>query len=136
MNLSCLSIAATLLLVSLPMASAAQAAAAAPSTAASATPTPKPGRRLLTPAEQRDIATPPGELRPERQVVPQVRIPLGQKPAMAAPSASAAAQPGASPGTVHNSVARCKAMTNAQDRRACLDRLAKPKPDPTSNAKP
>jgi hypothetical protein len=133
MNLRCLPLAAALLWASLPITSAAQAVAAAPSAAASAAP--QPGRRLLTPTEQRDIAAPPGELRPERQVVPQIRIPLGKKPAVAAPSASAAMQPGTSSGTANNSVARCKAMSKPQDRRACLDRLAQQKPDPAPNGK-
>ena len=83
-----------------PLASIAQPAAPAASSAASAASAPlaplaPKGPRLLTPKEKRDNAEAAAspDLRPDRQVVPQIRIPLGRKPAPAATAASGPAKP-------------------------------------------
>ena len=49
----------------------------------------RPGPRLLTPTETRNSATAPGDLRPERPVTPQIRIPFGKAPSPVAPVAPA-----------------------------------------------
>lgn len=99
----------------------AQAQASAPlATAAASAPRPtKPARRLLTPEQARQSATAPGELRPERQVAPQIVIPLTKKP-----------QPPTNPnlprkgkatpsGGIDDAVARCEAQSDPQARARC-----------------
>ena len=81
----------------LPLASHAQPAASTAASAASAAsaPSASKGPRLLTPKEKRDNAEAAAspDLRPERPVVPQIRIPLGRKHAPAASPASAPQKP-------------------------------------------
>jgi len=82
----------------LPLGSFAQpAAASSAASAASAPSAPSTlkGPRLLTPKEKRDNAETAAapDLRPDRPVVPQIRIPLGRKPARAATAASAPPKP-------------------------------------------
>src|SRR5712671_490365 len=88
---------AFLLTGALPLASFAQPAAPTASSAASAASAPSApkGPRLLTPKEKRDNAEAAAapDLRPDRPVVPQIRIPLGRKPARAAAAASAPPKP-------------------------------------------
>jgi hypothetical protein len=103
----------------------AQPAASAPSIAASAAPTAKPEKRALSPAELRDSATTPGDLRPERRVTPQLSIPLNQnsppKPALVpAPRATNAPS-----GGIDDSAARCAALADAQAREACRAKIAR-----------
>ncbi|MDO9285955.1 MAG: hypothetical protein Q7U26_13725 [Aquabacterium sp.] len=129
MKPSCLSCAAALLWLSLPFTATAQpaASAAAPSMAASAAGPAKPVRRLMTPAEQRSSATPPGELQPERPVVPQIRIPLGKTPPP--PTATTAARRAAtasSPAAIDDAAARCVALQSADARTECLAQLKRP----------
>ena len=129
MKLSCLSCAAALLWAGLPFAATAQpaASASAPSVAASAAGPAKPVRRLMTPAEQRSSATPPGELQPERPVVPQIRIPLGKTPPP--PTATTAARRAAtssSPAAIDDAAARCVALESADARTECLAQLKRP----------
>jgi hypothetical protein len=82
----------------LPLASIAQPAAASSAASAASAPVasvaPK-GPRLLTPKEKRDNAEAAAapDLRPDRPVVPQIRIPLGRKPAPAATAASGPPRP-------------------------------------------
>ena len=81
----------------LPLASYAQPAAPAAASAASAASAPAApkGPRLLTPKEKRDNAEAAAspDLRPDRPVVPQIRIPLGRKPTPAASPASGPQKP-------------------------------------------
>ena len=91
-----------------------------PGTAPSAPRPAKPAPRLMTPAEARDSATAPGELRPERPVVPQISIPLGKTPPR--PAARVAS---ASTGAVHDAMARCKALESEPERAKCLTRIAR-----------
>ena len=108
-------------------AAMAQASAPVPVSAASALPAAKPGPRLLTPAQSRDIASPPGNLRPEHPVTPQFSIPLGKTPP--APSKPAPhvlrGGPAASEGSVDDAAARCEARHGEQVRAKCRDQLAR-----------
>lgn len=106
-----------------PCAALAQSAASAPagsaSAAASAPAVAKPGPRLLTPAQARDSATAPGELRPERQVTPQLTIPLSRKPQPPTTSNELRQGKPASAGGVNDAAARCEAQSDAQARARC-----------------
>jgi hypothetical protein len=88
---------ALLIAGALPLAASAQPAAASAASAASAplAPLTSKGPRLLTPKEKRDNAEAAAapDLRPDRPVVPQIRIPLGRKPAPAATAASGPPKP-------------------------------------------
>ena len=84
----------------------------------------KPPSRLMSPTATRDSATQPGELRPERPVVPQINIPLGataHRPA----ARTAQRDPPASTGAVHDATARCKALESESERAKCLTRMAR-----------
>jgi hypothetical protein len=126
-----LSLAAVLVLALAPSASMAQASAPPPIDAASAPPaTTKPGPRLLTPAETRDSATPPGDLRPERPVTPQISIPLGRAPpapSKVPPRAMRSANPASAAAGIDDAVARCEAEVGEQVRAKCRDQLARQK---------
>ena len=113
MKTFCLPLAAALLAVAAWPASAQMAASAPP--------------RVLSPTEMRDNATPPGELRPEHPVTPQVRIPLARKPpAPLTPPQPAAPRPvsAASAGGIDDEAARCEALRGEQVRAKCRDELA------------
>jgi len=90
-------LSALLVAGALPFASYAQPATPTAASAASApvAPPPPKGPRLLTPKEKRDNAEAAAspDLRPDRPVVPQIRIPLGRKPAPAASPASGPQKP-------------------------------------------
>ena len=89
-----------------------------------------PGPKLLSPAETRDSASMPGELRPEQPAKPQINIPLGRTPPVAATAASAAAsraQPGTKAG-INDAVARCEAIVDETLRARCRADLAKQAP--------
>lgn len=111
----------------------AQAGAPAPASAASVPmpipATPKAGPRLLTPAESRDSATAPGELRPERRVTPQINVPLGRRttPADDAEKRPPRASPAPAPatGNIDDAAARCEAQRGEQVRAKCRDDLAR-----------
>ncbi|HJW11668.1 MAG TPA: hypothetical protein VJ598_07775, partial [Albitalea sp.] len=79
MKTHCLPLAAVLAIALSPLAAMAQASAPAPSSAASTQRAASPGPRVLSPAEKREGATQPGDLRPERAVTPQVRVPLSKR---------------------------------------------------------
>ena len=129
-----LPLAATLALAfALPAACWAQAAAPVPapgasgaSVATTAAPAAKPGRRTLTPAEQRENATPLDESRPEGPVVPQISVPLGkQSPLPLKPKLrTARPDPAAPSGGVNDEVARCEAQTDVYVRAKCREWLA------------
>ena len=62
------------------------------------------------PAVQRSKeATIPGDLRPERETVPQIRIPLGKGSYKSGPSS----------GGIDDSVARCRAKRTSEERERC-----------------
>ena len=88
MKIRCLTLAAALALAVSPFAAVAQASARPPNAAASGSSAGKPAQKLLTPAQKRESATAPGDLRPERPVTPQITIPLGKKPLPAGKGAS------------------------------------------------
>ena len=103
----------------LPLAVHAQAGAAA-----SAPPFNKTKPRALSPAEQRDSASIPGDVRPADAVIPQINLPLGRTPPAAAPATKAEAQrrrQADANGGIDDGIARCKAQTTVAARRECLD---------------
>ena len=104
----------------------AQPVAPLPMAAASGPTAPLPGPRLLTPAQSRDRAGPPGELRPEHPVTPQIRIPFGKAPpAPSKPLPHAVRRgPVAPTGGIDDAAARCEARHGEQARAKCRDQLA------------
>ena len=103
----------------------AQTSAPPPSMTASAAPVSKPEKKALTPAESRDSATAPGDLRPEGRVTPQVSIPLnkaGQVPpkSLLNPPPRATVAPS---GGIDDAAARCGALADAQARDQCREKL-------------
>jgi hypothetical protein len=105
---------------SAPVAAPAASRPAPPAAAPRTTP-----RRLST-AELRDSATAPGELRPERPVLPQIVIPLGKgAPAPTAPPARARRDgPAPAAAAIDDRAARCEAQRSAAARARCHDQLA------------
>lgn len=86
-------------------ASPASAAASAPRRAVD-----QDAPRRATPAELRDSATAPGDLRPEERVTPQIVIPLRK----------AARRPaGAASGGIDDTAARCEAQSSPRARERC-----------------
>ena len=85
------------------------------------------GPRLRTPAETAARAAAPGDLRPERPVVPQVSIPLGKKTPPTTKRETRAMRNGtaAASGGVHDAAARCEALADAEERASCRAGLAK-----------
>jgi hypothetical protein len=82
--------------------------------AASAPATPYKRVKPLPPPEPTAVqrskqATIPGDFRPERQTVPQIRLPLGKGSYQAGPSS----------GGIDDSVARCRAKRTSEEREAC-----------------
>lgn len=81
----------------------------------------------MSPAQQRDSATAPGTLRPERPVQPQVQVPLQAAPPpqpASAPAGVIPPNPAASAGGMSDAVARCEAKTSAVERAKCRRDLA------------
>lgn len=111
------------------IAQTATATASAPPLPGASAPTAsKPAPRPLSPTELRESATPPGDLRPEDPVRPQISIPFGKKPAASlAPEPRAQRRIGsasASAGGINDASARCEAEADAQARFACRSKLA------------
>lgn len=108
----------------LPAAPPTMAPASAPAPAGKAAPG---GPRLRTPAETAARAAAPGDLRPERPVVPQVSIPLSKKTHPTTKRETRAMRNGttAASGGVHDAAARCKALADAEERASCRAGLAK-----------
>ena len=121
-----------------PIAALARLAAQSLSAVAQTAPTPsavplpgasapaaKPDKRPATPAEMRDSATAPGDLRPERRVTPQVSIPINNgapaKPVLTPAPRGAAT----SSGGVDDAMARCGALADAQARNDCRAKLGR-----------
>lgn len=127
MKVACLPLAAALTFSLAPVLALAQASAPLPGPRESAPRLPRPAPKLPTPAQQRDSATAPGELRPERPVLPQIAIPLGKTPPVPLKSAARRARgngSGAS-GGVDDAAARCEALADAQARALCLEKSAR-----------
>src|SRR5262245_19449567 len=85
-----------------------------PAPAASAPTTPYKRVNPIPPPEATAVqrskeATIPGDLRPERETVPQVRIPLGKGSYRAGPAT----------GGIDDSVARCRAKRTSEERERC-----------------
>jgi len=104
---------------------AARAPAAAPRASA-------PAPALRSPAESRQEATIPGDLRPDEKVTPQLVIPLrknapGAKPERVDVRRDAAAS---APGSIDDAAARCEAQSSKAARARCHARTA-PKPSPS-----
>lgn len=110
------------------LAASAQSSAPQPAVSASAVrpvPAGKPGPRLLSPAKMNENASPPGELRPESPVTPQIVIPLRNKEAPYPNAGKPALRPvrPAPSGSVDDAVARCNALSDASARAACRDKI-------------
>lgn len=112
----------------LPAAPPTMAPAPAPASASAPAGKSAPGGpRLRTPAETAARAAAPGDLRPERPVVPQVSIPLGKKKPPTTKRETRAMRNGtaAASGGVHDAAARCEALADAEERASCRAGLAK-----------
>ena len=97
------------------------------SIAASAVPAGKPEKKNLTPSESRDSATAPGDLRPEKRITPQITIPLNNA-GQVSPKAVLTHPPRAKhavSGSVDDAAARCTAISDAQAREQCRERLSR-----------
>jgi hypothetical protein len=117
--------AAVVLAVSL-LSALAQTDAPAPAAGASVPLATKPRPRPLTPAELRESATPPGDMRPQERVTPQLSIPLGKQPPAPPKPKLRAARPGtAASGGIDDAVARCEAQSDEQLRAKCRNDLAR-----------
>jgi len=123
MKTRCLPLTAALLLAVSAFQASAQASAPPPLSAASAPPAAAPGPRVPTSAESREGASPPGELRPEHPVTPQVNIQLGRTPPTPLKSAPRAGN-AASGSRIDDAAARCEAQLGEQVRAKCRDELA------------
>ena len=124
---------ALLLLVALALSAGAPSAALAQASAPAASPpqkppTPPPPRRLSA-EELREVGGPPGEVRPQDPVIPQIKVPLGKKQPVTPPpparSGSAAAA-----GGIDDAAARCLALTDAAERAACGDKTRRARRSP------
>ncbi len=93
-----------------PAAPAASAASAPPAPSNKPRLAPMPMPQPEAPAVQRSKgATIPGDLRPERQTVPQLTVPFGKGSSRAGPTT----------GGIDDSVARCRAKRTSEEREAC-----------------
>jgi len=105
---------AVLAIMGVTLVGASAHAADAPAAAASAPATPYKRVKPVPPPEGTAVqrskeATIPGDFRPERQTVPQLRIPLGK----------GAHREGPASGGVDDSVARCRAKPTSEERERC-----------------
>jgi len=125
MKACCLPFAAALLLAATTLPAMAQTSASAPLPAASPARPLKAGPRLPTPTEMSDSSLPPGALRPEHPVTPQVSIPLGQKRVAPLKPPSRAPLPDNAASAIEDEVARCESQRGEQVRAKCRDELAR-----------
>lgn len=132
MNTRCLPLAAALTLAVSIFSAAAQPASAPLAPSASAPPAAKADPRPLSPTALRESASPPGDLRPEDPVKPQISIPFGKKPLPAlAPEPRAQRRIGsasAAAGGINDASARCEAEVGNAARAACRSKLAQTSP--------
>lgn len=84
--------------------------------AASAPVQPKRQTRPLTSAEKLESVAPPGELRPERTITPQITIPLSKTP-----PDSTRSQGRPSGSAVNDSAGRCAAIADENQRAMCRE---------------
>ena len=124
MKTCCLPLAAALLAITA-LPATAQTSASAPLPAASSPAPVKAGPRLTTPTEMSDSSLPPGSLRPEHPVTPQVSIPLGKPRPAAAKAPARAPLPDNPASAAEDEVARCEAQRGEQVRAKCRDELAR-----------
>lgn len=111
-----------------PAASSASAPSTPPGTTRLA-PVPKPAPHLLSPTEERDSATAPGDLRPEDRTVPQLVVPLGRRQDTEGPRLPRRGRAAsASAGTIHDGAARCLALSDETERARCRDQVSHPDP--------
>ncbi len=133
MTTRCLPLAAAFTLAVSVFAAVAQPASA-PVAAASAPKVEQAAPRPLSPTALRESASPPGDLRPEDPVKPQISIPLGKKPAVPlAPEPRAQRRMGsasAAAGGINDASARCEAEVGNAARAACRNKLALTNPRP------
>lgn len=126
MKFRCLPLTAALALSVASLATtAAETRVPAPAANASAPIAVKPGPRLVSPVEMNQNASPPGELRPENPVTPQIVIPLRNQSAVQPQPEKRkpkAAKP-APTGGVNDAAARCEALSDAAARAACRDKV-------------
>lgn len=131
MTTRCLPLAAALTLAVSVFSAAAQPASA-PALPSASAPAAKPAPHPLSPSELRESATPPGDLRPENPVKPQINIPLGKKPVPAlAPEPRAQRRIGSASavaGGINDASARCEAEVGDAARVACRKKLAQTYP--------
>lgn len=129
-----LPLAAALTLAAWLISSVAQTATLPPMPGASAPTAGKPPPRPLSPTALRESASPPGDLRPEDPVKPQISIPFGKKPVpVLAPEPRAQRRIGSASavaGGIDDASARCKAEVGNAARTACRAKLAQSKPRP------
>jgi hypothetical protein len=128
MKTHCLPVVAALMLAALSCPAMAQSSAPAASVAASSARPSKPGPRQLTPTEMRENASPPGDLRPEHPVVPQISIPLGKTApprVKSQPHAVPRSKAASSTGGVDDAAARCEAQSDEQAGAKCLGKLSR-----------
>ncbi len=128
-----LPLAAALTLAAWLNSSIAQTATVPPPLLAASAPTPvKPVPRPLSPTALRESASPPGDLRPEDPVKPQISIPFGKKPATPlAPEPRAQRRIGSAStaaGGINDASARCEAEVGDAARAACRNKLAQINP--------
>lgn len=128
MTTRCLPLAAALTLAVCLFSAAAQPAATVAVQGASAPAVGKPVPRPLSPTELRESASPPGDLRPEDPVKPQISIALGKKPIPPlAPQPRAQRRIGSASavaGGINDASARCEAEVGEAARVACRSQLA------------
>lgn len=131
MNTRCLQLALALTFAVSAFSAAAQPASA-PALPGASAPAAKPAPRPLSPNELRESASPPGDLRPENPVKPQISIPLGKKPVPSlAPEPRAQRRIGSASavtGGIDDASARCEAEVGDAARAACRDKLAQTNP--------
>jgi hypothetical protein len=132
MNTRCMPFMAALAMAASPAAVLAQATApAAAASAAQPAAAAKPGPRRALPPVRRDAGFERQDLRPEHPVIPQIKIPLGRAepaPLPPKPKSQRAGLGGAAATTgIDDAVARCEARTDARERTACRDALARDK---------
>lgn len=134
MNPRFVSCAALLAFLLAPIAANAQAATPAGASAPAPARATGPRPQLLSPVEKGELASPEGKLRPERQVTPQISIPIGRNAAETSkPTVRAAApQRNAPAGTINEAAARCEAQVDEQVRAVCRDKLAQQSKKPRS----
>ena len=126
MMLRCLPWLAALTLATAMVSATAQSAAPAASAPASAPLPSTPGPRVRTPTELRGSATPPGDLRPEERVIPQIVIPLRKAapPNKAQRAATRRGVAASASGGIDDSAARCEAEASKAAREECRASVA------------